>query len=106
MPHTRLRTFWNSRRKHINRNGEEGVIDYAIKESGIYADSGVCEHLNQAQNAKGEEIMSAKKRIISVILSFVMVTGMCATTFAAESIPDVAGVTQEEYMILTRNNCT
>ena len=42
--------------------------------------------------------MSAKKRIISVILSFVMVIGMCATTFAAESIPDVAGVTQEEYM--------
>lgn len=42
--------------------------------------------------------MSAKKRIISVILSFVMVIGMCATTFAAESVPDVAGVTQEEYM--------
>lgn len=42
--------------------------------------------------------MSAKKRIISVILSFVMVIGMCATTFAAESIPDVEGVTQEDYM--------
>lgn len=43
--------------------------------------------------------MSAKKRIISVILSFVMVIGMCATTFAAESIPDVeGGVTQEDYM--------
>ncbi len=42
--------------------------------------------------------MSAKKRIISVILSFAMVIGMCATTFAAESIPDIAGVTQEDYM--------
>ncbi len=27
-----------------------------------------------------------------------MVIGMCATTFAAESIPDIAGVTQEDYM--------
>ena len=42
--------------------------------------------------------MSAKKRIISVFLSFAMVVGMCATAFAAESIPDVAGVTQADYM--------
>lgn len=42
--------------------------------------------------------MSAKKRIISVFLSFAMVVGMCATTFAAESIPDVAEVTQADYM--------
>ncbi len=42
--------------------------------------------------------MTAKKRIISVILSFVMVIGMCATTLAAESIPDITGVTQEDYM--------
>lgn len=35
--------------------------------------------------------MTAKKRIISVILSFVMVIGMCATTLAAESIPDIVG---------------
>jgi len=42
--------------------------------------------------------MSAKKRIISVILSFAMVIGMCATTFAAVSIPNIAGVTQEDYM--------
>ena len=47
--------------------------------------------------------MSAKKRIISVILSFAMVIGMCATTFAAGSIPNIAGVTQEDYMEKARD---
>lgn len=42
--------------------------------------------------------MLAKKRIISVILSFVMVIGMCATTFAAESISDATDVMQENYI--------
>lgn len=42
--------------------------------------------------------MLAQKRIISIVLSFVMVIGMCATTFAAESIPDIVGVAQDDYM--------